>query len=101
MSRLDQILKLLQASPNDLELHYMVAMEYRAQGEYDKAVAKFDECIERDDTYTAAFFQKANTLIASGDTDRARDVLNAGIERARASGDDHAAEEMLALLDTM
>ncbi len=79
----------------------MLAMEYRAAGDYSAAIAKFDECIKRKEGYTAAFFQKANTLITAGDTDRAREVLNAGIVIANSVGDLHAAEEMRGVLDTL
>jgi predicted Zn-dependent protease len=101
MARSDQILALLSSDPDDIDLHYMLAMSYRSEGDHARAIAKFDDCIGMNAAYHPAYFQKATTLVQTGESEPARAVLDEGIAQATSAGDVHAAEEMHAMRDSL
>lgn len=82
MSRLEQIQELLVREPRDLFLNFGLAMELVKAGRRTEAVAQFDRLHELDPNYIPAYFQKANTLIALGEEEAAREELRRGIEAA-------------------
>ncbi len=98
MSRLEQIVKMLETEPDDVFLNFGLAMEYVREGRPDDAVRQFDRVIELDPAYIPAHFQKGNTLIKMARPAEARAALELGIATARNIGDPHAAEEMNLLL---
>lgn len=101
MSRLEKIQKLLAAEPEDVELHYMLGMEYKSTGLHDRAIESFGQCLRLNPMYAPAYFQMGNTCAAAGRLEDARHALAQGIERARQSGDLHAAEEMQAAMNAL
>lgn len=101
MSRVEQLHKLLAAEPDDAEVYYMLAMEYKSTGQFEQALAKFDDCIRLNPSYAPAYFQKGNTCAAAGQVEQARRALALGIDKARQAGDLHAAEEMQAAMNAL
>lgn len=101
MSRRPQIEELLQSDPDDVFLKYALANEYVTEGDTESALAAFDRVIAEHPDYVPAYFRKGQTLAADDQTDAARDVLRQGIAVAQKVGDNHAAGEMTALLDTL
>ena len=100
-SRLEQIEAMLHDEPNDPELRYALAMEYMSQGNDAQAVKCFEETFAIAPNYPAAYHQAGRALQRLGHFDQARDVLLRGISAARVAGNDHAAGEMLELLDNL
>lgn len=98
MARLDQLLELLHADPNDSFLRYGVAMEYAKQGEHDKALSTFNELIEQNADYVAAYFMAGRTCEQKDDAEQAKQFYRRGIATAKRVGDDHAAGEMSSAL---
>ena len=101
MSRMDRLQELVSAQPDDAELHYMLAMEYKSAGHLAEALAKFDDCIRLNPSYSPAYFQMGNACAAAGRLEQARRSLALGIEKARLAGDLHAAEEMQAAMNAL
>ena len=101
MSRRAQIDELLKSDPSDVFLKYALANELAGEGDVPAALAAFDRVIEEHPDYVPAYFRKGQTLAADDQTDAARAVLTQGIDVAKKVGDDHAALEMTALLDTL
>ncbi|GIW78053.1 MAG: hypothetical protein KatS3mg104_3116 [Phycisphaerae bacterium] len=101
MSRLEQLHRLLEKSPEDPFLTYGIALEHKKQGEFDQAVEWLDRTIRADANYCYAYYQKGQVLEQLGRIEDARKAYRAGIEAARRVGDAHAegeiagAEEML------
>jgi tetratricopeptide (TPR) repeat protein len=89
---------MLAKEPDDVFLNFGLAMEWAKEGDIELALAQFDRVLILDANYTGAYFHKANTLIAAGRGDEARDVLTRGITVAKEQSNDHAAEEMAGLL---
>lgn len=98
---MEQLQKLVTAEPGDAELHYMLAMEYKSAGELAQALAKFDDCLRLNPSYSPAYFQMGNACAESGRLEQARHALTLGIEKARQAGDLHAAEEMQTAMNAL
>lgn len=94
MPRLEQILQLLQATPQDTFLRYALAMEYRSLGESRLAAEQFNQLLADQPPHVPSFFMYGQMLAEQGETEAARGVLRDGIEQARNQGDAHAAGEM-------
>lgn len=101
MSRLEQLQKLADASPDDPLAHYAVALEYASLERYDDAIAAFERALRADANYVAAYYHKARTEIKAGKHDAGRATLKIGIELASAAGDARTTREMRDLLDTV
>lgn len=101
MPRREQLEEMLKAAPDDVFLHYALAMTYVSEGDSETAVAKLEDVIHRNPDYVAAYFQQGQVLAREGETERARDVIARGIEAARRVGDSHAAAEMTGFLETL
>ncbi len=101
MSRLEQLLKLVEVSPDDPLTHYAVALEYFNQEQWDKSRQAFERTLEIDPNYTAAYYHKARAEIRAGLREQARQTLTAGQQCARRQGDLKTEREMQELLDTI
>lgn len=98
MPRLEQLEALLAAEPDDVFLNYSMAMELAKAQRFDESLARFARVIELDPNYIAAYSQQGKTLVQLGRRDEARQVLAAGIDRAKALGNRHAQDDMEQLL---
>lgn len=99
--RMTKLKKMLEAEPNDPFCLYALAQEHARQGELDEAVTLYEQALEVDPAHCYAYFHLARALEERGETDRARATLESGLERAQSSGDEKAAEEISAYLDTL
>jgi len=87
--RIQTIHSMLLSSPDDVFLHYSLAMEYATAGQYDKAVASFKRCIELDSQYLPAYVEAGKALRAAGDLAAAREAFAEGLDLATRKGDSH------------
>ena len=94
MPKLEQLLPLLEADPNDAFARYAVAMEYAKQSRWEEALEQFNELIRRHPEYVAGYFMAGRTARQKGDVDGARSFWKSGIAAAERIGDRHAADEM-------
>ena len=92
---------MLADEPKDSFLRYALALEWAAESKPAQAVAVLDALIQDDAGYIPAYLQAGQLLAKAGDAVRAKAVLQAGVAAARAGHDDHAAEEMTALLESL
>src|SRR6187549_3507975 len=101
MSRRQKIEALLAQSPEDTFLQYALAMQCAADGDDAAADERMSALLEQDPHYVPAYFQLAQIVVRTGETDRARQLLARGIEAARRAGDDHAEGEMRGFLEQL
>ncbi len=99
VSRLDLLQRMLEKDPQDAFCRYGLAHEYVKVGRFDEAIRWFDAAIEADKDYCYAYYHKAKALLEGSQRDTAAATLRAGLVRAEAIGDAHAAAEIHALLD--
>jgi len=92
--RLDQLLKLHAADPDDAELCYMIGLEHGKAGRTDDALAWLDKAIAADPAMGYAYFQKGKLLLDTGRDDDAHAALDQGIAAAQQAGDAKALGEL-------
>ena len=95
---MEKLQKLIENNPDDPFPCYGLAMELRGLNLASKAAGVFSELLQRRPNYVAAYLQYAAVLIDLGDEDKARRVLNKGMEVSSSEGDQHAFEELQAAL---
>ncbi len=101
MPRREQLEQLIQDDPDDIFLHYALAMAYGSEGNVAEAITRLKQVIERDPHYVAAYFQMGQYLVNEGDLEQARHVISEGIAVADQVGDAHAGAEMRGYLETL
>jgi tetratricopeptide (TPR) repeat protein len=97
-TRKQQIEEMLAEDPNDPFLNYGLAMEHVSAGNNVEAVRTFEHLIRIAPDYVPAYLQAGQASVRLNRTPEARAFLTQGMEAARKKGDQHAYEEMAALL---
>jgi tetratricopeptide (TPR) repeat protein len=82
------------AHPQDAFARYGLAVECANSGDSGTAGAHFEHLIQAHPDYVAGYFQYGQLLSRTGDADKAKATLSAGIDVARRTGDEHARSEM-------
>lgn len=95
--RLDKLRKLHELDPRDADVCYMIAQEHGKAGEHDQALAWYDKCLAADASYCYAYFFKAMSLKAQGDTGSALATIDEGLAQAKASNHGKALSELTQL----
>ena len=93
--------EVLSENPNDAFARYGLAMEYARTGSVETALDEFKKIIIANPDYTPAYQMAAQTLVTAGRLDEARKMFDAGIQSARRTGNQHAANEMQGMLDEL
>ena len=99
--RVTTLKQVLNANPNDAFARYALGLEYSNAGDTDAALAEFQQLIAVHPDYTNGYFMAAQTLARANRTPEARAMLQAGIESARRSRNQHALSEMEGMLDEL
>jgi tetratricopeptide (TPR) repeat protein len=102
-SRRTKLEEFVAAHPNDAFARYGLAVECAGQGDAPAATENFEKLFAAHPDYVAGYFQYGQFLARISRTAEARQTFTKGIEAARRTGDNHAAEEIesaLALLPT-
>lgn len=99
--RLEKLIKLHDADPDDPELTYMLAMEHSKLERLDEALRWLDRTIELDPHYHYAYFQKGKMLAALNRDTEARQAIQRGLDQANTAGDAKASGELAELLASM
>jgi thioredoxin-like negative regulator of GroEL len=89
----------LAENPTDTFLRYGLAMQCLREGDVEEGRGRLLALIsDHPDDQVAAYQQLGQSYMESGENQRALETLRAGVEKARARGDGHAAAEMEGLL---
>ncbi len=97
-SRLDVLKGLVEKSPDDNRLRYMLAMELSNTGNLEGALHEYEAIIANDADYVAAYLQGGHALAKLGLTGQARQFYQRGIEACRRTGDEHTRNELEGIL---
>ncbi len=97
--RVAALKQILDINPDDAFARYALGLEYSNSGDTDGALAEFQRLLAAHPDYTNGYFMAAQTLVRAERSDEARKMLNAGIECARRTRNQHAMAEMQGLLD--
>jgi len=77
-SRLEQLLEMLEAEPQDAFLRYAVALEYEAAGSISEAISRIESLISDNPDYLGAYYKLGQLLEVSGAKEKALDVYQRG-----------------------
>ena len=99
--RIAKIAKLLAQTPDDVFLHYSLAMELCAAGRLTEADAEFARCIELDAAYLPAYVEGGKCLRQAGRLADARTLFQRGLSLAAAKGDGHAQDFIRQQLESL
>ena len=97
-TRREKLEEFAATHPNDPFARYGLAIECSNQGENDAAIANFEKLLSDHPTYVSGYQMYGQLLTRLAQNDKARKIFLAGIQTARTSGNQHAAEEMEAAL---
>ncbi len=85
--RIEQLLALLQSQPHDVFVQYALALEWKKEGQLDKAIQAMEQLLETRPDYLAAYYQLGHLLLDNGQHDKAISTFENGIQLAIASQD--------------
>jgi predicted Zn-dependent protease len=100
-TRLEKLLALSAAEPDDAFCLYAIAQEHLRLGSPEEALRFFGRAIDADPTHAYAHFHRGRTLADLGRLAEARSQLAEGLAAANATGDGKAAGEIAALLESL
>jgi Flp pilus assembly protein TadD len=98
MDRIALLRQFVASSPDDPFARYGLAMELVSRGELSEACQVFQELVDKQPDYVAAYLMYGNALAATGDVARAAQMYRQGAEVSGRRGDGHARSENLAAL---
>jgi len=96
--RLEQLLEFYKEDPKDPFTFYGIAMEY-LKSKPQEAEKYFDLLRQEHADYLAAYYQAGSLNIALGNSEKAKKILEEGIEIAKAARDNHTLAELRSLYD--
>ena len=99
--RLRQIQAWLAETPDDPELRYSLAMEYRSLGDDERTAAELRSLIADQPQYVASYLMLAQTLVKLVRDDEAKNVLRRGVQAAKQAGNEHAMSELQGMLESL
>jgi thioredoxin-like negative regulator of GroEL len=92
----------LAEAPGDTFLRYGLAVQCLRDGDLEEGRTRLHALIaDHPDDQIAAYQQLGQSYAENGEPDAATAILSAGIAKARARGDWHAASEMEQVLDSL
>jgi Tfp pilus assembly protein PilF len=97
MDRLEQILAFLQEQPDDSFLRYALAQEYAKRENWALAEENYQHLLNADPEYLATYYHLALLYRSQGKTEQAKELLDDGIDRAKAAREQHTLSEMQSL----
>lgn len=97
MTRRAQLEAMLAENPQDEFLRYALALELAAAGDHAAALRELQRLLADQPDYIPAYLQAAQFAVHLGQLETALAIVQAGVPRAQAAGDAHAAEELAAL----
>ena len=99
--RLAMLEQLIAKGTKDPFVRYARALELRALGELERALAALDEVRTLHPDYVPTFLMAGQIAGQLGRTEDARAWLTQGVEVARVARDEHARSELQAALDAL
>ena len=94
MNRLPKLLKLVELTPDDPDLHLMIAQEHVNAGDWAAALPFLRRYTESDGDVGAGWALTATCHERLGDRGQASEALQAGIDSARRNGHSELAGEL-------
>jgi hypothetical protein len=97
-SRREKLEVMLQSSPEDQMLRYMLAMEFDKEGSSERSLELFETLMTAATPYVPAFLMAGQLLSKIGRVEDAKKTFSSGIQQAQQQNNSHAAGEMAGFL---
>ena len=101
MDRIETLLNLLEANPNDDFTKYALALEYVSKNEISNAEKYLKNLIADSPSYLATYYQYGKLLEDKDEIDEARKIYNQGLFVASSQNDMHTRAELQDALDNL
>lgn len=92
--RLKHLESLVAAGTEDPFVLYALALEYQRETRTEESFELFDRVLREHPSYLPSYLMAGTALAKHGQIDRAKAVLEQGIQRAQAAGDTHTEGEI-------
>ncbi len=92
-SRIIQLKKFLEESPDDPFIHYGLALEFQ-KSDTEQALKKYDELLEKFPEYLPTYYHAAHLFWESEMLERAEEIFVRGIALAKSQGDQNTQREL-------
>lgn len=94
MSRIPQLLKMLEQQPADSFLKHALALEYIKEGKLQEAAEMFENLLAENPAYVGSYYHLGQVYELQQETEKAIRVYEKGMEMASAANDRHALNEL-------
>lgn len=94
MDRIEKLKEYLAANPTDSFLQHALALEYIKLGDDSSARQLFEDILSRDPNYIGSYYHLAKLLERLNMQETAIDWYQKGMAAAKATGDQHAYNEL-------
>ena len=101
MKRIEKILEYLQQTPGDNFLRHALALEYIKQGDDDSAQDLFRDILNQSPDYVGSYYHLGKLLERKGETGKAIEWYEKGMQAAKAANDQHAYNELQAAYEDL
>ena len=101
MDRIAKLKEFMAANPADSFVQHALALEYVKLGDDNEARKIFEGLLRYNENYIGSYYHLAKLLERSGQLQEAVQCYEKGMAKARAAGDKHAYNELLAAYDDL
>jgi predicted Zn-dependent protease len=101
MERINKLKALLETQPGDSFLQHALALEYIKLGDDKSAREFFTQLLLVNPDYIGSYYHLGKLLIRQGETAEAILIIEMGMQKAKAAGDNHAYSELRAVLEDL
>jgi Tfp pilus assembly protein PilF len=94
VERINKLKEFLITSPDDCFVQHALALEYIKIGDDETGKELFEKILSRNPEYVGSYYHLAKLLDRIGDTKKAIDIYEKGMEEAKKANDMHAFGEL-------
>lgn len=99
MNRKEFLKSEIEENPKDPLNYYMLALEYKKEGEDTLSKALFDQLINEHERYLPTYYTYGSYLLELAEDEKAEQILQQGLSLALEAGHEKMAREIQSQLD--
>jgi Tfp pilus assembly protein PilF len=101
MNRVERLLEFLQQTPRDNFLRHALALEYLKENKDIEAQQLFEAVLMDSPGYIGSYYHLGKLLEKKGETEKAIEWYEKGMQAAKAANDQHAYNELQAAYEDL
>jgi Tfp pilus assembly protein PilF len=99
--RIEKLKEYLKSEPSDNFLQHALALEYVKIGNDEEAKKLFEEILFREPTYIGSYYHLGRLLERTGESAKAVEVYERGMQEAKIVGDNRSYNELMAAYEEL